>query len=211
MTSTEIHTFTTSQTSANSGVSKRVVSKGQQVVLNSDSDSDSDSDLMGELDFGLPAPKPSIPTHTGRSSRSSHMLGLDEPELRRPPKAGRRSDKRPFSQLMEAAQRNLETEREIQEHKADLEKPDEQPAPVETTLDKDALKYAINDDADSDEADRLYKAMQRTNEVHSQIAYHFFDDDSDTPSFSQIPPFPQQCLPEHGWTACFKGTFPCQV
>jgi hypothetical protein len=78
----------TSQTSANSGASKRVLSHGKQVVLNSDSDSDS----MEELDFGIPAPKPSIPTYTGRPTRS--RLTIEEPELRRPPKSARSIGKR---------------------------------------------------------------------------------------------------------------------
>ncbi|KAF2629724.1 hypothetical protein BU25DRAFT_408991 [Macroventuria anomochaeta] len=194
MTSIETLPPNTSQTSANSGASKRILSRGQQVVLNSDSDSDS----MGELDFGLPAPKLKIPTYTSRSTRRT---GFDEPQLRRPPKAGRHSGKRSFTQLMETAQKNLDTERKIQERKAALEKEDEQPAPVATTLDKSTLKHAIQDGDDSDQADRLYKAMRRTNGVQAQTAYHFFED---TPDLSSIPSFPQRSLPDHGWTACFE-------
>jgi hypothetical protein len=156
---------------------------------------------MEELDFGLPAPKLETPTYRGRPTRRTNF---DEPELRRPPKEGRKNAKRPFSQLMQTAQKNLDAERAIQEHKADLEKVDEEPARVASALDKDTLKQAIQDGEDSDQADRLYKAMQRTDAVQAQTAYHFFED---TPGPALIPPFPQASLPNHGWTACFEGAF----
>jgi hypothetical protein len=167
------------------------------MVLNSDSDSD--SDLLGDLDFGLPTPKLKIPTYSGRSSR---RLGLDEPELRRPPREGKKNSKRPFSQLMETAQKNLDVEREIQEHKAYLEKADVEPAAVAKTLNEDTLKQAFHDDNDDDKANRLYKAMQRTNEVQAQTAFHFFEE---VPKSTSAMPFPQKSLPDHGWTACFEG------
>lgn len=200
MASIETLPPTTSQTSANSGASKRVLSHGQQVVLNSDSDSDS----MEELDFGLPAPKPlKIPTYTGRTTRRTAFE--DEPELRRPPKAARNNGKRSFNQLMETAQKNLDTERKIQERKAELAKVEEEESvPAATHLDKYTLKQAIQVGDDSDQADRLYKAMQRTNEVRAHTAYHFFED---TPNPSLVPLFPEKSLPDHGWTACFAGAF----
>lgn len=196
----------TSQTSANSGASKRVLSHGKQVVLNSDSDSDS----MEELDFGVPAPKPSIPTYTGRPTRS--RLAVEEPELRRPPKSARSVGKRSSNKLMETAQKNIETEREIQEStkalersRADLKKMHEQPTLATTNIDKDTLKHALQDGNDSDGADRLYKAVQRTNEAQAQTVYHFFDQ---TPDLSLVSPFPHRSLPDHGWTVCFEGMYP---
>lgn len=199
MTSIETLPPNTSQTSAHSGASKRITSHGKQVVLNSDSDSDS----MEELDFGLPKPKLELkaPTYTGRPTRRTN---LDEPELRKPPREGRKDTKRPFSQLMATAQKNLDAERAIQEHKADLEKVDEEAAPIASALDKDTLKQAIQDGEDSDQADRLYKAMQRTDAVSAPTAYHFFED---IPNVSLISPFPQQSLPNHGWTTCFEGGY----
>ncbi|KAH6618728.1 hypothetical protein C7974DRAFT_36034 [Boeremia exigua] len=184
----------TSQISANSGASKRVLSHGQQVVLNSDSDSDS----LGDLDFGLPAPKPKTPTQPSRPSRRT---GFDAPELRRPPKSARNNGARSFNQLMETTQKNLVTERKIQEGKAHLDKVDEHPALLPANLDKETLKHAIQDSDDSDHAGRLLKAMQRTNETQAQTAYHFFED---TPSMLLPTPFPEQILPAHAWTTCFK-------
>ncbi|KAG9199524.1 hypothetical protein G6514_008382 [Epicoccum nigrum] len=196
----------TSQTSANSGASKRVLSHGKQVVLNSDSDSDS----MEELDFGVPAPKPSIPTYTGRPTRS--RLAVEEPELRRPLKSARGTGKRASNKLLETAQRNIETERKIQEStealersRADLNKIHEQPILATTNIDKDTLKHALQDGNDSDGADRLYKAVQRTNEAQAQTAYYFFDR---PPDLSMLPPFPHQSLPDQGWTVCFEGMYP---
>lgn len=195
MTSVETLPPNTSQASANSGPSKRVLSNGRQVVLNSDSDSDS----VGDIDFGIPAPKPKPAT---LSSRSSRRTAVAEPELRKPPKSAKTTGKRSFSQLVETAQKNLDTERLIQEQKAGLDKVDEQPAPVAIPLDKNTLKHAMQDGEDSDQADRLYKAMQRTNEVQTQTSYHFFEA---APSMSLMPPFPKRSLPDHGWTACFQG------
>ncbi|KAJ4988800.1 hypothetical protein SVAN01_05777 [Stagonosporopsis vannaccii] len=186
----------TSQTSASSGPSKRVLSGGRQVVLNSDSDSDS----MGDIDFGLPAPKPKPAMHSGRPNR---RIAVDEPGLRKPPKPAKATGKRSFNQLLETAQKNLDTERTIREQKASLDKVHEQPAPVATSLDRSTLKHAIQDDEDSDQADRLYKAVQRTNEAQVQAAYHFFEH---APSQSLIPPFPKRSLPDHGWTICFEDS-----
>lgn len=203
MTSIETLPPTTSQTSANSRASKRVVSNGKEAVLNSDSD----SDFLEELDFktGPPVPKlPKLPTHTGRTTRRTALE--DEPELRRPPKAARNNGKRSFNQLMETAQKNLDTERKIQERKAELVKveEDEERASATKDLTKDTLKEAIQAGDDSDQADRLYTAMRRTNEVRALTAYHFFED---TPNLPPIPPFPKTSLPDHGWAACFAGTF----
>lgn len=203
MTSIETQPPTTSQTSANSRASKRVLSNGQEAVLNSDSDSD-----LGELDFniGHPVPKPpKIPTHTGRTTRRTAFE--DEPELRRPPKTVRNNGKRSFNQLMETAQKNLDTERMIQERKAELAEVEEEKGKhvsVTADLNKDTLKEAIQAGDDSDQADRLYTAMRRTNDVRAFTAYHFFED---TPNSSLPTPFPAKGLPDHGWTACFEGAF----
>jgi hypothetical protein len=104
---------------------------------------------------------------------------------------------------METAQKNLDTERKIQERKAELAKGEgeEQQASAMTDMDKDALKEAIQAGDDSDQADRLYMAMRRTNEVRALAAYHFF---GDTPLLSPEPPFPERRLPDHGWAACFE-------
>ena len=203
MTSIETLPPTTSQTSANSRASKRVLSNGKEAVLNSDSD----SDFLEDLDFkvGPPAPKlPKIPTHTGRTTRRA--VFEDEPELRKPPKAVQNHGKRSFSQLMETAQKNLDTERKIQERKAELAKVEREgePASAMTELTKDVLKKAIQAGDDSDEAERLYTSMQRTNEARALTAYHFFDD---IPFLSLEPPFPEMSLPDHGWTAYFEGAF----
>ncbi|KAF3048299.1 hypothetical protein E8E12_011650 [Didymella heteroderae] len=200
MTSIETLPPTTSQTSATSRASKRVLSNGREAVLNSDSDSDS----LGELEFnvGPPAPKPPrIPTHTGRTTRRTAFE--DEPELRRPPQAVRNNGKRSFNQLMETAQKNLDTERKIQERKAELAKIEDEEERGSATADmnRDTLKQAIQAGDDSDQADRLYTAMRRTNEGRALTAYHFFED---APSLSLISPFPERRLPDQGWTACFK-------
>lgn len=99
-------------------------------------------------------------------------------------------------------------ERQIQKYKADLESVDEQTAPAASMLTKDTLQQAMNDEADPDQADRLYKAMQRTTRVQTESTYHFFED---TPGVALTPPFPQRSLPHHGWTACFEGTLPCAL
>ncbi|KAF1929333.1 uncharacterized protein M421DRAFT_100445 [Didymella exigua CBS 183.55] len=196
MTSIETLPPATSQASASSRMSRRVTSNGQQAVLNSESDSDS----IGELEFGVSAPKPlKMSTNTGRTTRRTTFE--DEPELRRPPRADRNNGRRSFNQLVQTAQKNIDTERKIQEHKAELAKEEEASVLLTTDLDKDTLKQAVQAGEDSDQADRLYKAMQRTNEVRVHTAYHFFED---SPSLSLTYPFPEKSLPEHGWAACFE-------
>lgn len=68
---------TTSQTSINSGVSKRVVSNGEHVVL------DSDNDSLEELDFGVPTTGFKAVAPITRSKRATQF---DEDGLRKPEK-----------------------------------------------------------------------------------------------------------------------------
>ena len=71
-----------SQTSAVPGTSRRIVSNGKDVVLNSDSDNDS----LPDLDFGLPAPKPTTPKTTTITTRSKRASENAEDGLRLPTK-----------------------------------------------------------------------------------------------------------------------------
>lgn len=107
---------------------------------------------------------------------------------------------------METAQKNLDTERKIQERKAELAnvEKDEERLSAPTGLEKDTLKEVIQAGGDSDQADRLYMAMRRTNEVRALTAYHFFEDPS---TLSREPSFPQKSLPNYGWAACFESAF----
>ncbi|KAF2130859.1 hypothetical protein P153DRAFT_384080 [Dothidotthia symphoricarpi CBS 119687] len=194
-TSPEAQLPVLSQTSANSGASKRVVSNGQQVVLNSDSDTDS----LPDLDFGdVPAPKSKSTTQT---TRSRFALDNSEDVLRKPPKKLTRT-KQPFSLLVETARENRDLEQEIIEGKAELDRLVEVPVKSDVAIDEQALGQVVSDDEDSDKAHRLYLAMQRTNATQMDAAFHFFHDASDS---HHLPlSFPRQSLPNHRWASVFE-------
>ncbi|CAO2651154.1 Nn.00g094510.m01.CDS01 [Neocucurbitaria sp. VM-36] len=184
-----------SQNSANSGASKRIVSNGEQVVLNSDSDSDS----LPELDWGEPKASIKVATPTTRSKRTSED---GDGDLRRPTKK-ERGGKRTFNMLVETAHKNMEIERRIIERKADLDKSLEEPSRANTTINEDVLGQVVpDDDDDPDKAHRLFLAMQRTNATQPESAFYFFEDSSD--SISMQSRFPSNCLPKHRWASSFE-------
>ncbi|KAJ4369077.1 hypothetical protein N0V83_006160 [Neocucurbitaria cava] len=186
-----------SQNSANSGASKRVVSNGEHVVLNSDSDSDS----LPDLDWGEPKSSIKVPISTAPIKRASEDC---EGDLRRPAKR-EKGGKRSFNRLVETAQRNMETERRIVERKADLDKSLEEPARAEATINEDVLGQVVpDDDDDPDKAHRLFLAMQRTNATQSESVFHFFDDSLH--SENTQPKFPSNCLPKHRWASNFEDS-----
>jgi hypothetical protein len=187
---------TTSQTSVNSGVSKRIVSNGEHVVLNSDSDSDS----LPELDFGGFASSFKTVTPVTRSKR---VTQYDYDGLRKPEKK-LKSKKSQFDQVVASAQKTRELERTIAEHKADLENEPEEPFGKDLVFDEDTLGQAVQDDDDPDKAHRLFLAMQRTNATHVESVFHFFDNTH--ASSTSLPSFPVNCLPEQRWTTSFRGT-----
>lgn len=186
---------TTSQTSINSGVSKRIVSNGEQVVLNSDSDSDS----LPELDFGGLATGFKTVTPVTRSKRATQH---DDDALRKPEKKVK-SKKHHFDHVVETAQKTRELERVINEHKADLENEPEEVPSTTFMFDEDALVQAVHDDDDPDKAHRLFLAMQRTNATHAESVFHLFNNTSK--SSAALPKFPADCLPEQRWTTSFRG------
>ncbi|KAF2027504.1 hypothetical protein EK21DRAFT_102465 [Setomelanomma holmii] len=164
---------TTSQTSANSGASKRVVSNGEQVVLNSDSDDDS----LPDLDWGQPTTSLNTATPTTRSKRTTQHDdddGLHKPERKRG------SKKRPFDQVLDTVQKNKEIEQRIVEHKADFERVEKHVPVTYFALNEAALGKAIEDGHDPDKAHRLLLAMQRTNATQVESVYHLFRDTSDS-------------------------------
>jgi regulator of replication initiation timing len=193
--------FIPSQTSANSGASKRTTFNGQDVVPNSDSDDDS----LPDLDFGISAPKVKAVTTTTSTTRSKRMSEDQQNGLRKPIKKAK-ADKTSFDALVKTAQQNLETERQIQEHKAALERSLEEPVNTTIAINEDVLGQVVDDDDDDDDsgkAHRLFQAMQRTNATQMETTYHFFQDTSD--SIQVQPRFPMSCLPDHRWVSNFKG------
>jgi hypothetical protein len=191
--------FNPSQTSANSGTSRRIESNGQQVVLNSDSDDDS----LPDLDFGIPTAK--VKTITTMTTTRSKRTSEDQVDGLRKPTKKARDDKINFNTLVRTAQKNLETERQIQEHKAALERSLEEPVNTTITIDEETLGQVVDDDDDDDpaKAHRLFQAMQRTNATQLESTFHFFHDNSD--SIQVRPRFPISSLPNHRWVSNFEG------
>ncbi|PVH99246.1 hypothetical protein DM02DRAFT_656590 [Periconia macrospinosa] len=185
--------FTTSQSSAHSGsTSKRVVSNGEDVVLNSDSDSDS----LPELDWNI----------------SSKPLNVQKPkptiyenDLRKPPEQRKKNGKA-FINFFQDAQRIAQSERQIAEVKADLEKPAvEEPLSTRFDINEDTLENIIRDDDDPDKAKKLLQAMRRTNALQTDSVFHLWRRDWADDVMSSRP-FPIDSLPNHQWTSIFEET-----
>ncbi len=193
---TEAPPLIPSQTSAASAASRRIVSKGEQVVLNSDSDSDS----LPDLDWG--EPKTSFKT-TVTSTRLKRTSEHEHDVLRKPEKKGR-TNKQSFTKLVQRAQQNIEMEQRIKEHKADLEKALEEPTKSNIMINEDMLGQIVQaDDDDPEKTHRLLLAMQRTNATQVESVFYFFGDTSD--SIRVQPKFPRHCLPKQQWAYNFAG------
>ncbi|CAN9426514.1 unnamed protein product [Alternaria alternata] len=190
--------FNPSQTSANSGTSRRIESNGQQMVLNSDSDDDS----LPDLDFGIPVTKVKALTTmtTTRSKRTSE----DQVDGLRKPVKKAKGDRINFSALVQTAQKNRETERQILEHKTALETPLEIPVNASITINEETLGQVVDDDDDPEKAHRLFQAMQRTNATQLESTFHFFKDNSDSNSIPMRAAFPIRSLPNHRWVSNFE-------
>lgn len=169
------------------------------------SDSEDDDDSLPDLDFKLPphktkplsTPAPKITTRSKRTTEN------DEDELRKPTKKIK-DDKRKFNSLVRTAQRKLETEREIQEHKAVLDESEEKTATAKVAINEETLGQVLqNDDDDPEKAHRLLQAMQRTNATQMESVFYFFEDTADTaPVHSN---FPITALPQQRWVSNFQN------
>lgn len=189
-----------SQPSAAPATSRRITANGKDVVLNSDSEDDS----LPDLDFGLPPPKPKTPNTTTITTRSKRTTDChDDDGLRMPPKKAK-DNKRKFDTLVQAAQKKLETEREIQEHKAVLDEPIQAPAATRIPINEETLGQAVQDDDgdDPDKAHRLFQAMQRANAAQMESTFYFFDDHADTTHVQTK--FPIHALGQHRWASLFQ-------
>ncbi|KAH7562019.1 hypothetical protein BM1_03123 [Bipolaris maydis] len=177
---------------------RRVTDNGTEVVLNSDSDDDS----LPDLDFGITAPKPSPPKTATITTRYKRTSDNDNDGLRIPTKKAR-DDKRKFDALVQTAQKNLETERKIQEHKAVLNKAVQEPVTTRITINEETLGQAVQDDDDDPhKAHRLLQAMQRTNATQMESVFYFFEHDVDTVPVQKK--FPVNLLPQRRWASTFQ-------
>ncbi|KAH6841616.1 hypothetical protein B0T12DRAFT_263388 [Alternaria alternata] len=193
--------FNPSQTSANSGTSRRIESNGQQMVLNSDSDDDS----LPDLDFGIPVTK--VKALTTMTTTRSKRISEDQVDGLRKPVKKAKGDRINFSALVQTAQKNRETERQILEHKTALETPLEIPVNASITINEETLGQVVDDDDDPEKAHRLFQAMQRTNATQLESTFHFFKDNSDSNSIPMRAAFPIRSLPNHRWVSNFEDSY----
>jgi len=194
---------TTPQSSTNVAVpSKRVVSNGEPVVLDSDSDGEEFIDLDALWEDSPKKSKIETQAPASRSDKKPQDGGL-----RRPPKKPR--ENKAFALFVQTARQSDELEQHIAQVKADLDKPlPEHLSSTELDVSEEMLANAVNHHDDPNKAKKLYLAMQRTNALHTDPVFHFFDQDAPlTPS--RDPPFPISCLPEHEWTDRFTGSESC--
>ncbi|KAH9864858.1 hypothetical protein IAQ61_008803 [Plenodomus lingam] len=186
-----------SQTSGNSGATRRVVSNGEHIVLNSDSD---DNDSLQSLDFGDVQPKSTfVSKNVVDRSRASPEKSAEE--LHRPVKKGR-TGKKTYTVVVETAQKNAEIERRIQEHKQELDRSSEEPTFENEAISEERLGQVVQDDDDPEKARRLYLAMQRTNTAQSESVYYFFKSRSESIVVQRR--FPSGALPRMQWASSFR-------
>ncbi|PSN69148.1 hypothetical protein BS50DRAFT_333496 [Corynespora cassiicola Philippines] len=194
-----------SQSSANSGGSfsggsRRLLSNGQPVVLNSDSETDSDdSEPLPGLDWGLSGSKAKAAKQTTSVESEEREEGKTLPKS----PADRSDGKASFSRFVQAAHKSAEVERSIAEAKANLEKPLEDSPPPPFIVNEETLEGVVDDEGDPDKVKRLYLAMQRTNALHAHCAFHFFREDPS--SHATKDPFPMKSLSDHPWALNFEG------
>ncbi|KAF2737545.1 hypothetical protein EJ04DRAFT_574502 [Polyplosphaeria fusca] len=202
----------TSQSSTYSTSSKRVVVNGQQVVQDSDSDSDSDFEELIVLDFGkkvpndepLSTPRTRTSLRGAPSARSSIFKKPDDTALCKPPDRGTIA-KPSLSRLIQIAQRTAEAEQRIAIGKANLENAVEDTPIPDAEINEDVLAAVVNNDDDSDNAARLYLAMQRTSAPDLNCVVHIFPEaiDAEVPAGAQ---FPIQSLPRQGWAKSLENS-----
>ena len=173
------------------------------MVLNSDSDSD-----LSDLDDGFekreirPMSKASAPWTQERSRVEGYVLS-------RPPK--RRRDDGAFRHLVRSGDENAEMERQIAEAQAEMERPLRAETPIDhLTISEEMLAGALKDDPDPERAKKIYTAMQRTNALHVDCAFHLFGHNPETSpsSMPSIPPFPTNILPQCRSLSMFQGPNP---
>ncbi|CAI6264720.1 unnamed protein product [Periconia digitata] len=188
-TTSEKTSFNASQSSILSGsTSKRVISNGEQVVLNSDSDSDS----LPDLTWNLPSTD-SIDVYVPKPIFKAH-----ESDLRKPPE--KKKDDRAFMEFLHNAQKDVQSERQIAEAKADLEKPvAEEPPSSRLDISEETFASLAHDSDDPEKAKKLLSAMQRTNAFHAESVFHFWRKHQ-----AHCSPFPKDCLPNHQWASVFQ-------
>ncbi|KAL5387673.1 hypothetical protein DPSP01_003469 [Paraphaeosphaeria sporulosa] len=158
------------QSSGNStNASKRTFSRGNPVVLNSDSDTDSLTDLEDLLDYR--------PARSKAVTRAAAVWTRGDPEalaLPQPPK--RKKDDHAFKRLVQAAKKNAQREQEIAQAQAELDKPLRQESPQRgLKLSENTVADVVHDEDDPDKAKKLYLAMQRTNAFQVDCVFHFFN------------------------------------
>ena len=192
----------TNSTSTASNGTKRVVSNGEPVVLNSDTDTDSDGLAELEIDF-IKSSKGFRGTKTAPANNSAPCIELLENGLRRPSDKPRQP-KPSLQKYVKDVKDRAEKERNVADWKAELEKPIEETPPPDPDITEEALAGQIDGDGDGDTAKRLLLAMQRTESMDMKCVFHFFNDQPNPHSF-QHPPFPIESLPQHRWTAQFEG------
>lgn len=188
------------QSSAQSG--KRIFSQGQPVVLNSDSESDL-SDLDDRFEEIKNGPKPRV---TAPRSPERDRVKAGGYVLSRPPK--RRRDDGIFRHLVQSDDENAEMERQIAEAQAEMDRPLRAETPDDhLVISEEMVAGALKGDDDPEKAKKIYLAMQRTNALQVDCAFHFFVHHSNAQSPTSLS-FPKDLLLQRKSMSMFKGANP---
>ncbi|KAF2639288.1 hypothetical protein P280DRAFT_58113 [Massarina eburnea CBS 473.64] len=186
---------TTSQSSANSvTTSKRIVSNGEPMVLDSGSESD---DSLGELEWATKADPKVTPTATIKPRARAKDNGL-----RKPPEK-KKGDKG-FNDFLQRTLQSTAAERKIAELEAELDRPEEEVTQDEDhEISEETLANVLRNGDDPDRAKNLHRTLQRVNALQMDCVFHLFR--ADWTVLSMTRPFPMHSLPNHSWTSVFQN------
>lgn len=167
---------------------KAEMTTGQQIFGDSDGSSDSDSDLPDLFTAPTASHKP-----TSKSSRKLRDTGSTTKSNAPPyssPLTFQPKHKYKFSiaSLVSQSQRHEATEASAQRAKSILDEPENEKE-AEQQGDKEALLDLVIADKDASSADKILRAVARTEATATEKRWYFFDPDSGTPTHkpTEIP------------------------
>lgn len=203
-----------SQEPPQSSGSRRIVKNGVVIVRSSDTEEDSDSSLE---DVSVILNRPKIPssasstppirtTMEDESGRATNMFA------RRPIHSRTRAPPRPkpsyqfsLAALVDFTREDVNSAVRIADAKAELEmKKEGLSASKKDAIDQALLASVIEDGEDDHKAQRLLQAIERTDALHKDTVWHFFEDQASA-TLPRSSPFPKDALPSQGWARILKS------
>ena len=124
-----------------------------------------------------------------------------------PKPSGRQRDDTEFHRLVQEAHENAEMEKQIAEAQADLDRALSRKTPERNLdLSEEMVAGALQGSQDPEKAKKLYLAMQRTNALHVDCAFYFFDQPVDAQTSTSLS-LSSNLLSHPRLMSFFKGSY----